>query len=498
MTQVRIEEGILEGNHRNGVFRFRGVPYAAAPVGELRWAPPQPPAAWDGVRDATNFGNAAIQTVDTGVDLGAQPSEDCLYLNVWSPSIDPQARQPVMVWIHGGGFLNWAASMPEWHGSSLAQRGVTMVSFNYRLGAFGFLDHPEAGGNFAVQDWIAALDWVSRNITAFGGDPDNVTIFGQSAGATAVRTLLRTPAAEGLFHRAILQSAGFERPAALPDLARQRLVEASATLFEQVGGSDIEHLRQVPTEQIRQASLALSGTRPTPGQVHTPANLVWCPTSDGRVFGEDLACWPADIPVLFGHTEDEARYFITPKGPYGAPPGIDPSLIYTPATLAAMAKALGGARADDILAHLPDSPYEALAQLYTTAIWAEPALASYRRFTGLGRTTYAYRFTRVSPGNRSSGMLAFHTAELPYLFGHLAPVEHYDEVDAHVSDAVQHAWTEFARTGVPRSPDGTAWPASTATAGLFTVIDDSPRGQPLDNSPVTDLINAVRADAANR
>jgi para-nitrobenzyl esterase len=132
MTQVRIDQGILQGNQRNGVFRFRGIPYAAPPVGERRWAAPQPPPAWDGIRDATQFGNASIQTVDNGVDLGAQPNEDCLYLNVWSASLDPQARQPVMVWIHGGGFLNLAACMPELHGSSIAQRGVTMVSFNYR------------------------------------------------------------------------------------------------------------------------------------------------------------------------------------------------------------------------------------------------------------------------------------------------------------------------------------------------------------------------------
>jgi len=498
MNQVRVEQGILEGNQRNGVFRFRGIPFAAPPVGKRRWAAPQPPPAWEGVRDATQFGNAAIQTVDTGVDLGAQPSEDCLYLNVWSPSLDPQARQPVMVWIHGGGFMNLAASMPEWHGSSIAHRGVTMVSFNYRLGAFGFLDHPQAGGNFAVQDWVAALTWVSRNIAAFGGDPDNVTVFGHSAGATAERALLSTPTAQGLFHRAVLQSAGLERAAALPDNARERLVEASAQLREMLDGSDIERLRQVPTEQVRQASFALSGIRPVPGQVHTPANLTWCPTSDGNVVGPDLSCWPADLPVLFGHTADEARFFIRPSGPYGAPPGIDPNLIYTPATLTAMAKALGGTHADDILAHLTGSPYEALAQLYTAAVWTEPALASYRLFVDLGRRTYAYRFTRVSPGNRASGMLAFHGAELPYAFGHLDPVEDYDGVDAEVADTLLHAWTEFARSGVPSSPDGTPWPAAASTTPQLAVIDDKTQICALEISPVTALINSLRSGADSR
>jgi para-nitrobenzyl esterase len=498
MTQVRIEQGILEGNQKHGVFRFRGVPYAAPPVGNLRWAAPQPPAAWDGGRDATTFGNSAIQTVNTGIDLGAPQSEDCLYLNVWSPSLDPDARQPVMVWIHGGGFLNWSGSMPEYHGTSVAQRGVTYVSFNYRLGAFGFLAHPEAGGNAAVQDWVAALQWVSRNIAAFGGDPGNVTIFGQSAGATAVRTLLATPSAQGLFHRAILESAGLEQAAALPDTARERIIDASARLFEQLGGSDIEHLRQVPADQVRQASFGLSGIMPSPGQVHTPANLVWCPTEDGQVVSADLSSWGTDIPALFGHTADEARFFITPTGPYGAPPGmVDPAQLYTPATLARMAAVFGRQQADRIVASLTGSPYEELAELFTTAIWTEPALASYRRFTDLGRTAYAYRFVRVSPGNRRTGMLAFHSCEIPYVFGHLTPAEDYDDVDAQVSETMAHAWTEFARTGVPSSPDGTPWPAANTAAPQVTVIDDKAQSCPLEVGPVTGLINSIRVGSDN-
>jgi para-nitrobenzyl esterase len=222
-------------------------------------------------------------------------------------------------------------------------------------------------------------------------------------------------------------------------------------------------------EQVRQASRMLSGTLPPPGQVHTPANLVWQPTADGQVVSEDLCCWPADVPVLFDWNEDEARFFITPTGPYGAR-GVDPAQIYTPNTLAKMAKTLGRQRADD----------------------------SYRRFTNLGRTAYAYRFARVSPGNRRTGMLAYHSAELPYVFGRLTPAEQYDEVDAHVSDIVQHAWTEFARTGVPRSADGTPWPACTATRPQLTVIDDSTHSRPLDNNPVIELISSTRTDANHR
>ncbi|MGY5119028.1 carboxylesterase/lipase family protein [Streptomyces sp. 900105755] len=499
MTQVRVEQGLLEGNRKRGAFRFRGIPYAAPPVGELRWAAPHPPAPWDGVRDATAFGPAALQTADNGADLGAGQSEDCLYLNVWTGTVDPQARQPVMVWIHGGGFLNGAASMTDYHGTALALRGVTYVSVNYRLGAFGFLAHPEAGGNAAVQDWVAALDWVSRNITAFGGDPGNVTVFGQSAGAVAGRTLLSTPSARGLFHRVILQSAGFEPPAAVADTGYEGVVEASGRLFEQLGGSDLELLRRAPAEQVLRASRLLAGTRPAPGEVHTPANLVWRPTEDGRVVGADLSCWPEDVPVLFGHTADEARFFVRPGGTYGAPrAAADPALIYTPQTLTNMTTVLGGRHAGLVAAELTGSPYEALAELVTAAIWAEPALASYRRFTELGRTAYSYRFDRVSPGNRRTGMLAFHCVEIPYVFGHLTPAgdEDYDEVDAQVSDTLAHAWTEFARTGVPSSPDGTPWPVAGRTAPQVTVVDDKAGSAPLNPGPVTELLNSLRSGAS--
>jgi para-nitrobenzyl esterase len=489
VSETRIEQGKVLGDQHDGVHRFRGLPYAAPPVGAGRWAAPRPPARWDGVRDATVFGNAAIQAVHNGADLGAEESEDCLYLNVWSPSLDPRAQLPVMVWIHGGGFLNWAASMGEWHGTSLAQRGVVLVSFNYRLGPLGFLSHPETGGNFAVQDWVAALKWVAQNIRAFGGDPDNVTVFGQSAGAVAVRTLLGTPSARGLFRRAIMQSGGGEHVAALPDASRERVTSASARLFERFGGSDIDRLRRLPVDVIGQATRALAGVAPPANQVHTPANLVWYPTVDGQVVHGDLSCWDASVPVLFGFTEHESRFFITPDGPV-APPGAD-ARVYTWETLDTMTKLLGGERADDIRAHLPDHPYEALAELYTAAIWAEPALASYRRFTDLGRTAFAYRFGRVSPHNRRTGMLAHHCAELPYIFGRL-DAERYDDVDQHVSDAMQHAWTEFARTGVPRSPDGTAWPRTSAATPHFTAIDATVRSLPLDNGPVTTLLHSLR------
>ncbi len=478
-----------------------------------------PLISWEGVRDASKFGNAAIQTRYTGFDPGAKQSEDCLYLNVWSPTLELDASLPVMLWIHGGGFLNGAASMKEWLGEDLARRGVTVVSCNYRLGAFGFLAHPHAGANFAVLDWVASLNWVAKNIRTFGGDPDNVTIFGQSAGGAAVRALLSTPSARGLFHRAIIQSAGYEPYAIVPSPSYQRITAYSEQLCDHLGSHDIEVLRQVPAEKVREASLLLSGSFPPPGQVHTPANLVWYPTIDDVVVDDNFSGWPADVPVLFGCTQNEARFFLKPTGLYGQPES-DPAQIYTHSTLEHMAKALGGEHAGDILAYFASTsltPYEALIELITTAIWLEPALATFQRFAALGRTSYMYRFTRVSPGARRTGLLAYHSAEIPYLFGTLMAAENdneidtrmanavgrltagdYNEIDTEVANAVQHAWTQFARTGIPENPDSRPWPSINGSEPRFTVIEDLAQGRLLDISPVTRMINSLRVKDNSR
>jgi para-nitrobenzyl esterase len=406
--------------------------------------------------------------------------------------------------------------LKEWLGNNLARRDVTVVSCNYRLGAFGFLAHPQAGANFAVLDWVAALRWIAQNIRVFGGNPENVTIFGQSAGGAAVRALLSTPSARGLFHRAIIQSAGYEPYAAVPSPSYQRLVEASTKVCDFLGSQDIDVLRQAPAEKVREASLTFSGSFPPPGQVHTPANLVWYPTTDGQVISDDFSGWPADVPVLFGCTQNEARLFLKPTGVYGEPE-TNPAQVYTHTTLEHMAKVVGGDHANDILAYFTGTDltlYEALVELITTAIWREPALATYQHFATLDRTSYAYRFARVSPGAQRSGLLAYHSAEIPYLFGTLATEEteskattpfgtpsatgDYNEIDTQVANVIQHAWTEFARTGTPQSPDGTAWPRVNDSNPQFTVIADLAQGLPLDISPVARMINTLRVNEYKR
>lgn len=499
MTNVRVEHGELAGAEVDGVHAFLGIPYAAPPVGDLRWHSPTPPEPWSGVRDATRYGNAAIQTADTGFDVGAPQSEDCLYLNVWTTDLEAD-RQPVMVWIHGGGFLNGSTSLKIWPGEDLCRSGVTVVSMNYRLGAFGFFDHADAGTNFGVQDWVAALEWVRTNIGAFGGDPDNVTVFGQSAGGAAVRALLSTPSARGLYHRAIIQSAGFEDYAVVGSPSSERTAHASAALCERLGSDSLDVLRQASSEEVREASLALSGIFPPPGQVHTPANLVWYPVVDNDVLIDDFGGWADDVPVMVGCTEDEARMFVQPTMLY-AHPEVRPEDAYTPETLTQMAKALGGNSSDRILSHFasePSTDYEALAELITAGVWHEPADATAERFAQLGRTCYTYRFARVGPGAKQTGLLAKHSAEIPYLFGTMNPPTAYDDVDAEISREVQHAWTAFARTGIPQSLDGTEWPVFDTDRREATVIGDTVEARTLDLTAVGAAIRAARTGLSAR
>jgi para-nitrobenzyl esterase len=220
------------------------------------------------VRAAKQFSPACVQTVGAVFDLRvANQSEDCLYLNVWTSTLDSLALQPVMVWIHGGGNLGGAGSEDAYDGSRLAAKEVTVVTFNYRLGAFGFLAHDQVGANFGVLDYVAALNWVRKNIAGFGGNPDNVTVFGESAGGVAVRTLLSCPPAQGLFHRAIMQSAGFERPAFASSWSYARAQTAAEALFNRLGSHDLKELRNAPTAAIKMASHELFGIFPKPGQV---------------------------------------------------------------------------------------------------------------------------------------------------------------------------------------------------------------------------------------
>ncbi len=484
-VQVQVAAGVLQGFEETAIYKFLGIPYAAAPTGDRRWRAPASPESWPGIRQAVSFGPRAIQTVGASFDSRVTTeSEDCLFLNVWTGSLSASARQPVMVWIHGGGNLGGAGSEDATDGSALAALGVTVVSFNYRLGALGFLAHPSLGCNFAVLDQIAALRWVQQNIQAFAGDPDNVTIFGQSAGGVAVRTLLSTPSADGLFHRAILQSGGFEAPAAAPAWSIERARLAADAFCARLGTNDPATLRAIPIEQVKLASHELSGVIPQPGAVHTPANLVWMPLIDGEVVTRsDPADWPVRVPILLGYTANEARYFLKPDREVARP------------MLEGMARALCGREAPAVLAALEathSSVYAALDELFSSAVWYEPALATIEKLADSGHTVYFYVFKRESPGFVTTRELAKHTAEIRYVFGTLHDDGTYDATDAELSQQMQSVWTSFARDGQPSTSQGTPWPAYTRNAGQIAILGDRATVGDLPVSQVVRRIHTLR------
>ena len=258
-ARTRTTNGVIEGVISQGVRTYKGIPFAAPPAGDLRWKPPQPAASWDGVRPATGFGPRCMQgrIFDDMIFRDEGPSEDCLYLNVWAPEKPQEKPLPVMVWIYGGGFQAGASSEPRQDGGELSKKDVVVVSFNYRLGAMGFYSHPElskespyhASGNYGLLDQVAALRWVRNNIAAFGGDPGNVTIFGESAGSMSVSALMASPLAKGLFHRAIGESGGaFSATRPMRGLVES---EAAGLKFAEssLGTASLKELRALPGER---------------------------------------------------------------------------------------------------------------------------------------------------------------------------------------------------------------------------------------------------------
>jgi para-nitrobenzyl esterase len=483
-----VHQGRLEGIKVDGTLAFLGVPYAKSPEGAMRWRPPEPLESWDGVRPAKHFGPIAIQTAGACFTLReTRQSEDCLSLNVWTAALDREARQPVMVWVHGGGYLGGSGSED-----------------NYRLGAFGFLAHPDAGANFGALDVLAVLEWVAENIAAFGGDAGKVTVFGQSAGAGAVRTLLSMRSARGFFHRAIMQSAGFEPSVVGPRWTYARTQAASERLMEMVGARTIDDLRRIPTGVMRRASDAVSGVVPQPGKVHTPANLVWVPVPDELVDAESFPGWVDEVPILLGCTENEARYFIKPGGPQLPFPRniaiavlnlIKPGGVYSWAIVEKIVTALTGPRAQEVLEILRRSgkkPYDCLDWLMTSIIWKEPLHQTAGRFAALNRTFYCYNFARASPGARHSRTLAQHTSEIRYVFGNLTADGQYDETDRNIAEALQSAWTTFARTGAPQSTGGAVWPAFEASAPKYMAIDDGLLCHPYTPSELVSVTASMR------
>ena len=473
---ITTTQGQIEGIERKGTWQFRGIPYAAAPVGERRFMAPEPPRPWEGVRSGANFG--AISWPEPGGvtallgDDGTGADEDCLYLNVFTPDCDDAAR-PVMVWIHGGSFVGGSGSTPWYDGTSLATLGdVVVVTINYRLGALGFLwlgdldDRYRSSGMNGILDQAAALAWVHENIAAFGGDPDNVTIFGESAGAMSVSTLLATPAARGLFHRAIAQSGAAEHVSSTTTAAG-----VAEAIMADLGLSTIDELLAVAPEALVAAGARVDGlvhTEPGRSAHRTGAlAMIFQPVIDGEWLPEDPLVAvaqgrAADVPLLIGTNLDEWHLFRLMGSDV---PDHDE-------LLARMTRVFGdGVRAhESYSATRPEAtPSDLWSAVLTDAIFRIPAIRLVEARENAASQTFQYLFSW--PSSAFDGALgSCHALEIPFVFGVLgnpgAEMIFGGAASTELEELalqMQHAWLAFARTGDPGHDGLPHWPVANST-----------------------------------
>ncbi len=480
---------------------FLGIPYAAPPVGPLRWRPPAPAAKWTGTRDATAFGPRCMQPklYDDMFFRDPGTSEDCLSLNIWTPaSAAPASKLPVMVWIYGGGFTTGSTSEPRQDGAYLATKGVLVVSFNYREGIFGFFTHPEliaespahAAGNYGLLDAVAALQWVKANIAAFGGDLANVTIFGESAGSMAVSTLMASPLAHGLFAHAIGESGGAfgGPPGSQLQPAAVRGARDAGFARTQLHSESLAALRALPAEQL----LAAAGD----GHLFRPGiDGLFLPQSPAAIF---VVGKQNDVPVIAGWNHDEGGNgrptTVTPTGgtsasPFAKAPGGAGSPDATPGALDRL-KALAlkdfGAHANDFSEAFPaTTDAEALTRLqqyatdrfiaYGTWGWLEAQTA-----TGQA-PAYRYRFDLVPPPDpaRPGRYGVFHSDDIEYVFGTLDSRKGiaWRPEDYAISEQMMTYWTNFARTGDPNGVGVPQWPAYTPASGSKVIYLNQPKSE---------------------
>jgi para-nitrobenzyl esterase len=471
----------------NGIARFLGVPYAAAPFGELRMAPPGPVTPWDGVRDATEYGPTSPKgdyppQYQPLLPEQVIPGEECLNLNVWTPAsaLEGEAGLPVLVWIHGGSFMNGSGSVLEYDGTSFARDGVVCVTINYRLSADGFLyteaDAGSGTANLGLQDQVAALRWVQDNIAAFGGDPARVTVAGESAGAMSVTTLLAMPSAQGLFRRAITQSG-----AAAHTLTPEIGLTVTSTLAEALGVEPTrEAIAGVELERLVKASADLVievQTAPDPAKWGSLALslLPFAPVIDGAVLTQHpleafASGASADVDLMVGANREESRLFLVAPGTIG--------FVDEP-TLAGGSAAYGLAPEGLELyrKNRPDAtPGDVLAAVVSDWFFTIPAIRHAEARESAGGTTWAYRFDRPSQAD-NNGYGACHAVEIPFVFDNIGLDQTKPLIgnspSQEVADTAHGAWVAFITDG---DPGWAPYTSKTRTTGVLTeqltVVDD--------------------------
>lgn len=455
---IRAPAGAIKGLSEDGLRVFKGIPYAAPPVGALRWKPPVEAPAWSGVRDAERFGPACLQPPPRPGNIYADPlesmSEDCLSLNIWAPA--QASKAPVLVWIHGGALISGASSEPMYDGAALARRGgLVVVSINYRLGVLGYLAHPElsaespdkVSGNYGLLDQIVALRWVRRNIAAFGGDPDNVTIAGESAGGLSVMYLMASPKARGLFSKAIAESAYM---ISTPELREERFGHvaaetAGAAVAAKLGARDLAALRAMDATTLTSAALM--------------AGFQTFGTVDGKVLPRQLVETfdrgeQSPVPILAGFNSGEIRSLrvLAPPPPADA------------ATYEAKIRERYGDLADDYLQLYPSTDVpESVLSATRDALYGWTAERLVACQTAAGAPSYFYLFDHGYPAADAAGLHGFHASEIPFVFGTADrtppawPKIPDTPVEAALSTAMIDYWSAFARDGAPKAAGQPAW-----------------------------------------
>lgn len=445
---VTIDSGAVKGIEKDGLTIYKGLPFAAPPVGALRWRAPQPVTPWRGTKVLDHFGPDCMQEGMYPPDAPAGPtSEDCLYLNLWVPPHASGEKLPVMAWIYGGGLDNGSGSIPLYHGDVLARRGVIVVTFNYRLGVFGFLALPglaeesptHASGNYGLLDQIAALKWIRRNIAAFGGDPSRVTIFGQSSGSIAISALSVSPLAEGLFRHAIGESGGLLEPMQLSgDLTAKGAQAAGLAFMRRADAPSLAGLRKMPATALLKVpftpAIILDGNvvdQPPAqayrtGRINPSAFMIGTNRDEGTIFLKGKHVTPANYSEVLGR--DFPGWLVK----FAAPsPGSTPRTAY-----AAAARFEGDVR-------------------FRWDMWTWARLAARS-----GKPVYLYRFDHPSPCPSDEGCTDAtpHGAEMAYVFGH-DPHHAWSKQDQALSNLMVACWTDFAKTGSPGGCDLPPWPA---------------------------------------
>jgi len=476
---VTVTEGQLQGVVADGVACFKGIPFAAPPVGDLRWKSPAPAKAWAGVRRADAYASGCMQ--DPGMlkmmGAAANVSEDCLYLNVWTAAKAADEKRPVMVWIHGGAFVGGMTGTPMFDGTKFAQKGVVLVSIAYRLGVFGFLAHPElsresgkGSGTYGIQDMIAGLQWVKNNIAQFGGDPSCVTIFGESAGGIAVGMLSAAPPAKGLFQRAISESGGSFAPPRVTDgagmnVASLKLGESAGENFlKKLGVADIKAARALSAEQIQKAAGGGMGG----------GSSFW-PVADGTVLpGDPYELYEKglfnDTPILAGTNSNEGGLFM--RGPI------------TAAAFEKQIRSGYGERADVMLKAYPHSTdaeaARSSADVFREFAFAWPTWAWARMQSRMGKgKAFVYYFDHRTP---SSPEGANHGDEITYVFQNFqGPGGAPRAEDLALSERIRAYWINFAKTGDPNGPGLPHWPEFTEKDQRVMFFDTESSARPIPN-----------------